>query len=191
MQVARVPQQDVLAHPNTRLLVSHGGLASLTESIYHQTPLLGIPASNDQKQNMARAVRQGYARSTDWAGLSQAALLAAVRAALGDEAMLARLGQVRQVYTDTGHSPRAQVIPPTPRPCRTCCPGGLVGRVRLPARWGALAAASCGAGGGLLHPAAPPGHPGVPGSSFLPSPAPPSPAVQGTVEDGFWQQSKD
>ena len=190
MQAAWVPQQDVLAHPNTRLLLSHGGLASLTESIYHQTPLLGIPASNDQKQNMARAVRQGYARSTDWAGLSQAALLAAVRAALGDEAMLARLGQVRQVYTDTGHSPRAQVSP-TPRPCRTCRTGGLVGRVRLPARWGALAAASRGAGGGLLHPAAPPGHPGVPGSSVLPSPAPAYPAVQGPMEDGVWQKSKD
>ena len=153
MQAAWVPQQDVLAHPNTRLLVSHGGLASLTESIYHLTPLLGIPASNDQKQNMARAVRQGYARSTDWAGLSQTSLLAGVRAALEDEAMLARLGKVRQVYTDTGHSPRAQASSPTHpwqdmsyrRPGGSSTSAGTVGRpgCGLPWSWRRSHSSSC------------------------------------------------
>ena len=153
MQAAWVPQQDVLAHPNTRLLVSHGGLASLTESIYHLTPLLGIPASNDQKQNMARAVRQGYARSTDWAGLSQTSLLAGVRAALEDEAMLARLGKVRQVYMNTGHSPRVQVSSPTRpwqdmscrRPGGSSTSAGTVGRpgCGLPWSWRRSHSSSC------------------------------------------------
>ena len=48
------PQQDVLAHAHTRVFVTHGGLLSLQEAVYHQTPLVGVPLGNDQKLNILR-----------------------------------------------------------------------------------------------------------------------------------------
>merc|ERR1711909_69620 len=61
-----LPQQDLLAHPNLRVFVTHGGLGSLVEAIYHKAVIVGIPLSNDQKPNLLRAERHGYAVSLDW-----------------------------------------------------------------------------------------------------------------------------
>ena len=49
-----VPQQDLLAHPNLAVFVTHGGLLSVQEALYHKTPLVGIPLGNDHKPNLLR-----------------------------------------------------------------------------------------------------------------------------------------
>ncbi len=36
-----LPQQDVLAHPNTKVFVTHGGQSSCQESLCHQKPVVG------------------------------------------------------------------------------------------------------------------------------------------------------
>ncbi|KAL1491836.1 hypothetical protein ABEB36_012371 [Hypothenemus hampei] len=55
-----LPQQDVLAHPNIKLFITHGGLLSTTETIYHGVPILAIPVFGDQNANADRAVAGGY-----------------------------------------------------------------------------------------------------------------------------------
>ena len=70
-------------------------MASLTECLYHATPLLAIPFANDQKQHMMRAQRLGYAAFVDWEGLSTVGLLVALKTTLEDKQMAARLQQVR------------------------------------------------------------------------------------------------
>uniref|UniRef100_A0A8C4WQC5 UDP-glucuronosyltransferase n=1 Tax=Gopherus evgoodei TaxID=1825980 RepID=A0A8C4WQC5_9SAUR len=47
-------QNDLLGHPIAHLLVTHGGLNSLMESIYHGVPVVGIPLFGDQHDNMVR-----------------------------------------------------------------------------------------------------------------------------------------
>ncbi|XP_045130167.1 UDP-glycosyltransferase UGT5-like isoform X2 [Portunus trituberculatus] len=46
-----LPQQDLLAHCNVKVFISHGGLLSLQESIFHATPLLILPIYGDQFRN--------------------------------------------------------------------------------------------------------------------------------------------
>lgn len=46
-----LPQNALLAHPNTHLLITHGGHGSTTEAIYHGIPIVAIPFAMDQKTN--------------------------------------------------------------------------------------------------------------------------------------------
>ncbi|XP_074039733.1 UDP-glycosyltransferase UGT5 [Leptinotarsa decemlineata] len=57
------PQQEILAHPNVKVFITHGGLLSTTETIYHGVPILALPIFGDQKMNAAHAVAGGYALS--------------------------------------------------------------------------------------------------------------------------------
>lgn len=54
-----LPQESVLAHPNVKLFVTHGGLLSTTESVYFGKPVVGIPIFADQKINMKIATLNG------------------------------------------------------------------------------------------------------------------------------------
>lgn len=54
-----LPQEPVLAHPNVKLFVTHGGLLSTTESVYFGKPVVGIPVFADQKTNMRIAELNG------------------------------------------------------------------------------------------------------------------------------------
>lgn len=58
-----LPQQSVLAHPNVKLFVTHGGLLSTMESIYFGKPVVGIPIFGDQHLNMRLATLKGYGES--------------------------------------------------------------------------------------------------------------------------------
>ena len=44
-------KQDILGHPNVKLFITHGGLGSFLESLYHATPLLVMPGFVDQERN--------------------------------------------------------------------------------------------------------------------------------------------
>lgn len=46
--------------------MTHGGMLGIQEAIYHAVPLLGFPFCNDQKSNMAMAVKQGFGLKIDW-----------------------------------------------------------------------------------------------------------------------------
>ncbi|KAM4809753.1 UDP-glucuronosyltransferase 3A1 [Rhinophrynus dorsalis] len=49
-----ISQNDLLGHPKARLLVTHGGLNSLMEAIYHGVPVVAIPLFGDQPDNAVR-----------------------------------------------------------------------------------------------------------------------------------------
>ncbi|XP_072449000.1 UDP-glucuronosyltransferase 3A1-like [Chiloscyllium punctatum] len=55
-----LPQNDLLGHPKVRLLVTHGGLNSLMEAVYHGVPVIGIPLFGDQFDNMVRVEAKGF-----------------------------------------------------------------------------------------------------------------------------------
>lgn len=48
-----LPQDDILAHKNVKLFITHGGLLSCTESILRGTPVVGIPIFGDQMVRFA------------------------------------------------------------------------------------------------------------------------------------------
>ena len=79
------PQNDILAHPNVKLFITHGGLLGTSEAIFHGVPVVGIPIFGDQKLNMARAVRLEYGLMVDYNNLTETSLLWALREMLGND----------------------------------------------------------------------------------------------------------
>ncbi|KAI4462083.1 UDP-glucosyltransferase [Holotrichia oblita] len=76
------PQSDLLAHPNLKLFITHGGLLSIIESLYRGVPVVGIPVFGDQRMNIANAVIRGQGVMIPYGKLSEEKLLNAVNEVL-------------------------------------------------------------------------------------------------------------
>jgi glucuronosyltransferase len=70
------------AHPNIRLFITHGGLLSAQETIYHGVPVVGIPILGDQKLNMVKAVSTGYGIRLEYADVTAESLGSAIKEVL-------------------------------------------------------------------------------------------------------------
>jgi hypothetical protein len=66
-----IPQRDILAHPNVKVFITHGGLLGTTEALVEGVPVLGIPVYGDQMMNMAKAVARGYGLQISFKNISE------------------------------------------------------------------------------------------------------------------------
>lgn len=64
----------ILAHPNIKLFITHGGLLSTTEAVYHGIPIVGIPLYGDQELNLANAEKNGIGRGVRYGELTESKL---------------------------------------------------------------------------------------------------------------------
>ena len=96
--------------PCLKVFVTHGGLLSLQESLYHSTPLVGIPLGNDQKPNLMRAERKGYAVMLDWASLNTADLLAAIKKAATDPEVRKSMERAHSLFLDQPETPLSRAV---------------------------------------------------------------------------------
>ncbi|KAK7079985.1 hypothetical protein SK128_025299 [Halocaridina rubra] len=73
-----LPQQDILAHPKVKVFVSHGGLLSLQESLYHVTPMVALPIFGDQERVSGHLHNKGFGKWLQWEDLTIDILLQAI-----------------------------------------------------------------------------------------------------------------
>lgn len=57
-----LPQDSILAHPNVKLFINHGGAGGCNEALFHRVPMFGIPFFGDQPSNVQKHVADGWAR---------------------------------------------------------------------------------------------------------------------------------
>ena len=72
-------------HPNARLFITHGGLLSMQESIYHGVPLLTLPFGSDQYINAAKSKKEGCGLKIEWEELDKSKLYNAINAVINQE----------------------------------------------------------------------------------------------------------
>ncbi|CAG9853563.1 unnamed protein product [Phyllotreta striolata] len=78
------PQQDVLAHPNIKLFVTHGGLLSAFETVYNSVPVLALPIFADQRLNAAKIQNDGYGLFISFTDITEQNFYEAMRKLLDD-----------------------------------------------------------------------------------------------------------
>ena len=79
-----MPQNDLLAHPNMRLFVTHGGMNSYIESVYHGVPLLVAPFAIDQHGTAALVKSQGFGEILDLNDFTSGQLKSTINTIIGD-----------------------------------------------------------------------------------------------------------
>ncbi|XP_068081662.1 UDP-glycosyltransferase UGT5-like isoform X2 [Anabrus simplex] len=104
------PQADILAHPNIKLFITHGGLLSTLETIYHGVPIVGIPIFGDQHMNMVRAETAGYGILVEYGNLTSESLYWAVTEVLQQTRYRDNARRLSKIYRDQPESPMERAI---------------------------------------------------------------------------------
>ena len=95
-----LPQQDLLAHANIKLFITHGGLFSFFEAAYHGVPTIGMPVFADQFNNVVKAERDGYAIHLDWNTVTEQVLFEAIQQMLTNPGYKQRIQHVSALMRD-------------------------------------------------------------------------------------------
>lgn len=57
-----LPQDSILAHPNIKLFIGHGGAGGVGEAKYYQVPILAMPFFADQESNAKKIEQEEWGR---------------------------------------------------------------------------------------------------------------------------------
>ncbi|XP_022115659.2 UDP-glycosyltransferase UGT5-like [Pieris rapae] len=59
------PQQEILAHPNVKAFITHGGARSLEEALFYEVPIIGLPILRSHKVFISEITRHGAGEILD------------------------------------------------------------------------------------------------------------------------------
>uniref|UniRef100_A0A182NTM0 Uncharacterized protein n=1 Tax=Anopheles dirus TaxID=7168 RepID=A0A182NTM0_9DIPT len=102
---AWMPQNDLLAHPNIKLFITHSGLLSTQEAIWHGVPIIGFPLFADQFRNINYGVEVGIGKRLSIQNFQADELVRTVQEMLGSGKYSQRMNQVSRLFRDQPESP--------------------------------------------------------------------------------------
>ncbi|KAK5648759.1 hypothetical protein RI129_003651 [Pyrocoelia pectoralis] len=94
------PQNDILGHKNIKLFITHGGILSTQEAMFHAVPVVGIPFRSDQRANIRRMERRQTARLINYKNLTAAHILENVMEVLSNPIYKNNMRLVARRYRD-------------------------------------------------------------------------------------------
>jgi glucuronosyltransferase len=95
-----LPQRDILAHPNVKLFITHGGLLGTTEAITEGIPVLGIPIYADQRMNMNIAVGKDYGLTLDYNNITESSVSYYLNELLNNPKYRKNAKEISDLYLD-------------------------------------------------------------------------------------------
>lgn len=95
-----LPQNDILAHPNVVLIISHGGMFSNLEAVAYGKPMLMIPFFGDQYRNAFRVAANGYGKYLYFKEITKDLLLANIREVIEDRRHSRKAKEISEVFND-------------------------------------------------------------------------------------------
>ncbi|XP_053663196.1 UDP-glucosyltransferase 2-like [Anopheles marshallii] len=107
---AWMPQNDLLAHPNIKLFITHSGLLSTQEAIWHGVPIVGFPLFADQFRNINYCVEVGIAKRLSMQHFQANELVQVVQEMLGNAGYSQRMKQMSRLFRDQPESPLERAV---------------------------------------------------------------------------------
>nr|XP_054774796.1 UDP-glucuronosyltransferase 2B33-like [Lytechinus pictus] len=104
-QMPWIPQADLLAHPHTKLLVYHGGLAGVYEALRFQKPMVLLPLFADQPAVAVRVAKKGMGVVLSKSNLTVEAIKSAIHQVLNDPSYKSNVERYGSISKDTIASP--------------------------------------------------------------------------------------
>ncbi|XP_053692512.1 UDP-glucosyltransferase 2-like [Sabethes cyaneus] len=105
-----IPQGDLLANPRVKLFITHSGLLSTQEAIWHGVPIVGFPLFADQFANIEYCVQRGVGKRLLIRKFESQQLVDAVREISGDTAIRENMDKLSRVFRDQPESPLNRAV---------------------------------------------------------------------------------
>ncbi|CAG7715949.1 unnamed protein product [Allacma fusca] len=105
-----VPQQDVLAHPKIKLFMSHSGLLSVQEAVYHGVPVLSVPIFGDQDLNANVVIQLGFGEFIEILDVTAESLEDKITQMLSTNKYQDRVKELSTVFRDRSRDPVDEAV---------------------------------------------------------------------------------
>ncbi|XP_017086628.2 UDP-glucosyltransferase 2-like [Drosophila eugracilis] len=105
-----LPQDDILAHPNTKLFITHAGKGGITESQYHGVPMVALPIFADQPGNAAAMEKSGYGLSLELLSITEDSLRNTISEVLENKKYSQAVGKFSALYRDRPLTAKQSVV---------------------------------------------------------------------------------
>ncbi|XP_065216418.1 UDP-glycosyltransferase UGT5-like [Planococcus citri] len=105
-----MPQRDILAHPNIKLFISHGGALGLNEAVFEGVPIIGIPFYGDQKMNIKTIQAAGAGELLWYNDITAEHVLEKIKTVLNNKRYHENAKKLSSVFRDRPMSPTDNAV---------------------------------------------------------------------------------
>uniref|UniRef100_A0A4W6BWL5 UDP-glucuronosyltransferase n=1 Tax=Lates calcarifer TaxID=8187 RepID=A0A4W6BWL5_LATCA len=105
-----MPQNDLLGHANTRAFLSHGGLNSIYEAMYHGVPVVGVPLFGDHYDTMTRVAAKGMGIMLHWKYMTEEDLYTALTSVIKDTRYRQQARLLSNIHKDQPGHPVTRAV---------------------------------------------------------------------------------
>ncbi|XP_041075920.1 2-hydroxyacylsphingosine 1-beta-galactosyltransferase-like [Polyodon spathula] len=105
-----MPQNDLLGHSNIKAFLSHGGLNSIYEAMYHGVPVVGIPLFGDHYDTMTRVQAKGMGILLEWKKMTEEELYQSMIKVIQDSRYRQDAQLLSQIHKDQPDHPVSRTV---------------------------------------------------------------------------------
>ena len=105
-----MPQNDILAHPNVKLFITHCGANGQFEGLYNGVPMLGIPMFGDQPYNARRLKHHNYGDYVHILEFTTDELYGKIMKIISDQSYKENIMRASKIFKDRPMTPRERAV---------------------------------------------------------------------------------